>query len=602
MTRWIFAFVFICILQQVQAFTIDAKISKSTAELYEEVIVTYTINNTKVQELKFPKLNNFKISGPSTSKNITIINGKFSGSVSYSFFLTPLNTGTFTIPPAIIFVENKKFQTKSLTVKIIDSNNGNGGQTSANPQENKSLKLNEQIFVRAIANKTNVVVGEEVIVSYKIFSTIKYDNMQMVKAPNFNKCLSEDFNIDQAKDPDIETYEGKQYYAKEFRKIALYPTESGNIEIPPILLEGTVYVPSKDPFYDVSIFDIEEPKDVKLYTNVVRLNVAPLPANKPSSFKGSVGKYTINAALNGTPIKGEPITLNVNIKGIGNTKMIAQPVLTFDNKVTTYPPKVDEKIDKNGTNISGEKSYEYLLIPNEIGRIEMPNVVFSYFDVEKRDYVTYNVPLPTLEVKQKKLFSTKKTSIKDNKRLTFSGNKENLDKKEMSPFFYMGMGVIPIFLMFIALAYPRFKNKEKVVATIEGKEDIIQKDFYELASEQINDERKFYEIISNEIYKKCSERYYQLINNIKTQDFNNIKDEYQNIERLYESKLPLDSPFDAYIESLLDITKDTENLNYLKDYYVNAQAQLYSPIKNNINKKQLLKDVVQRIRVLNTSL
>ena len=65
-------------------------------------------------------------------------------------------------------------------------------------------------------------------------------------------------------------------------------------------------------------------------SNVVKIEVEPLPAGQPETFKGAVGDFSFNARLNNTTTKSnEPLTLNVDISGSGNIKLLDMPEVNF---------------------------------------------------------------------------------------------------------------------------------------------------------------------------------------------------------------------------------------------------------------------------------
>jgi len=53
-----------------------------------------------------------------------------------------------------------------------------------------------------------------------------------------------------------------------------------------------------------------------------------------------------------------------------------------------YEPKIEEKINKTGNNITGQKIFEYVLIPRLPGSQKIEPVRFSYFDPKTKKYVT----------------------------------------------------------------------------------------------------------------------------------------------------------------------------------------------------------------------
>lgn len=169
-----------------------------------------------------------------------------------------------------------------------------------------------------------------------------------------------------------------------FKKIALFPTDAGEIIIPPIMMEGTALIPQQVSVISGMNVQMETPKDIKLYTNQVKLSVSNLPTPTPKSFSGGVGKFTLQASIDNAKIgEGEPVTLNMKVSGAGNLKILQAPNLNLEKPLQYYPPNVTEEIDNNGDILQGSKNFEYLIIPENIGKYQLPPVEFSYFDRKK---------------------------------------------------------------------------------------------------------------------------------------------------------------------------------------------------------------------------
>jgi len=94
------------------------------------------------------------------------------------------------------------------------------------------------------------------------------------------------------------------------------------------------------------------------------------------SFKGAVGDYTFDAKLNKLETKSnEPLTLNINILGTGNIKLVDMPEINLPNGFEKYEPKINEQIERKGK-VSGSKSGEYLFVPRVVGIREIRRLNF----------------------------------------------------------------------------------------------------------------------------------------------------------------------------------------------------------------------------------
>jgi hypothetical protein len=67
-----------------------------------------------------------------------------------------------------------------------------------------------------------------------------------------------------------------------------------------------------------------------------------------------------------------------------------------------YDPKLSDNISINERGASGTRTFEFLLIPRQQGSFEVGPVEFSYFDLDKKHYVTLKSPAYKLNVERGK--------------------------------------------------------------------------------------------------------------------------------------------------------------------------------------------------------
>jgi len=131
-----------------------------------------------------------------------IINNKVikdgSNSQKWIFTLLPTKVGSFTIPPAKVLVDNKWLESNSITIKITQAGsatNKNSQASKSNTQSNKSENIPQledgEIFLKAEVNKSNVYLGEPVILNYYIYTRVDVRQYGINKTPSFKGFWSE---------------------------------------------------------------------------------------------------------------------------------------------------------------------------------------------------------------------------------------------------------------------------------------------------------------------------------------------------------------------------------------------------------------------------
>lgn len=411
-----FLFLFLVFTSKAQHFTASSELSQ--VPLNYTFDVTYAVENGSLQKFSPPNFEGFDVGGPAQSTNVSIINGRVSKSVSYTYTLKPKKQGDFVIGPATAIVNGNEMKSNSISIKVTAAAKQQQSQQYNDPydpfrsrqrpqtnEEDIRKMVEKNIFVRVIPSKTSLYQGDQLSLSYKLYFRIQYQTLQAIKNPSYAGFLSEEFKLPEQnpnEEPPIETYEGKKYYVQEFKRVSLFPTTSGRIKVDPIELQGEVLVEVPDPDFG-GFFSTMQPYDYAFKSNGIELDIKPLPEkNKPTTFNGAVGKFAFSAEYDKTKCNvGDPIKLKLTYKGTGNLKLITPPKLSFPEEFEVYEPKTKDEYANNGSAVSGSKTFEYTIIPQDGGVFKLPKYEFAYFDVEKADYVKFTLPETSIEVNGK---------------------------------------------------------------------------------------------------------------------------------------------------------------------------------------------------------
>lgn len=398
------------ILGQNVKFTASAK---NVVLVGEQFRLNYVVN---AQGTSFnpPSLNDFSVlSGPnqSTSTQMQIVNGQVTQSVSYTFsyILQASKEGTFNLEPATIKVDGKEYKSNVLKIRVIQSpNQGQNQGRPGNQQQQQSQGSgdidSQSIFLKAVVNKANPIIGEQVNVSYKIYTTVNIAQYTVEEFPAYAGFWTQDLG-DQNQQPKqyYEVIDGKRYLVAEIHEKAIFPQKSGKLTIDPMAIECLVQVQTKrrrstgdaifDQFFNNSFFGYQNVKKA-LRSNALTINVKPLPLNnKPLEFSGAVGSFNFSSDIDKTELKtNEAINLKYIVSGTGNVKLVNNLDIDFPPDFEVYDPKVTYRDQNSGKTIGGRKTFEYLIIPRNAGEYQIDPVKFSYYDINKKSYVTLTSP------------------------------------------------------------------------------------------------------------------------------------------------------------------------------------------------------------------
>src|SRR5690606_6848038 len=110
---------FVSLAKAQVSFTAEA--SKTTLSQNEKLRVDFTMNQDG-DNFNPPDFNGFRIfAGPNQSISNTWINGKSSYEKTFSYYLEPISTGTFTIGEAEITIDGQIYRTTPIKITVSDA-------------------------------------------------------------------------------------------------------------------------------------------------------------------------------------------------------------------------------------------------------------------------------------------------------------------------------------------------------------------------------------------------------------------------------------------------------------------------------------------------
>ena len=394
-----------------QDIAFEAVVDKNPVVLGEQVTLSFVLSNAgsgQGTNLQIPDLGAFHIMrGPNRSTSMQIINGQMSSSITHSYVLQPKNAGTFTIGAASIEAGGTIHRSKPLTVEVVKRRLQVTQQSSA-PEDLSSL-IGDNLFLKATVDKTRVMQGDQINLTFKLYTRVSVLNYAVEKVPAMRGFWSEDVETPKNISLSTEVINGKQYRVGVIKRLALFPTQAGTLEISPMEVQTTVQVQPKksaDPFESFFRDPFGRNVNQQVKSQPVQVRVTALPAGAPPEFKGAVGQFAMSATVDRrTTRTNEPVALKITISGTGNIKLLESPEVDVPPDFERYSPKVTDSINRGKGKISGSKTFEYLLIPRYPGLKVIRPLTFAYYDLARREYVTLRSPQIELNVEQGTLAS-----------------------------------------------------------------------------------------------------------------------------------------------------------------------------------------------------
>lgn len=366
-----------------------------TVVVGEQFRLSYTATTTQVKNLQLPSIKGFEILiGPNRSIKVQSINGNASETSTYTYILMAKEVGEYTIPGASVVADGKQMVSNSVKIKVLPQDQASTEKSEEDSSDSSSQPSvsNQDLFVMATVNKTDVYEQEAFLLTYKIYTREPNLRLNNQKLPDFKGFHSQEVEMPSNAKWTQEHYKGRNYFTTIYRQFVLFPQQVGKLFIEPALFQMTVEkaVRSDDPFDAFfnggsNIVAINK----NLSTPKIAVNVKSLPAGKPVDFSGGVGEFNISSSINDQEVKtNDAITVKVIISGTGNLKLLNNPEIKFPEDFEIYDPKVDNQVRLTREGLTGNKVIEYLAIPRHAGDYTIPGVTFSYFDIRSKSYKT----------------------------------------------------------------------------------------------------------------------------------------------------------------------------------------------------------------------
>ena len=365
-----------------------------------------------------PPLDGFRITGTSTSTQMSVVNGDSSVSAVYQYRLQPLRSGDLVIPALTVTVNGQQATTQPIPVTV---SQGTGQPQPAAPASPGSLPnlfsfngdpmdlLNQldqwmqgqgpgvlggatipalpgsdvpvidppagltvqDYYLEAVVDNPAPYQGEQVLYSLRLYRAVSPLGQLTYNAPAFSGFWSKELP-DQVQ---YRTQVGSRPYAVTELQTILIPTVAGGVTIEP----GRMQIPGD--FFSAS--------GAEIATQPLTLDVKSLPANAPASFTGAVGKFDISAEIDSAESQvGDTVTQRVTVVGQGNVETMDDPVWPQADGWRVFDSQARTESDVRDGKVAGVRSYERVLMPTAAGDLTLPAVEFSYFDPIAGQYQT----------------------------------------------------------------------------------------------------------------------------------------------------------------------------------------------------------------------
>ena len=492
----------------------EAKVSKNRLGVNERLRVDFEMNQDG-DNFNPPSFEGFRVvGGPNQAISNSYINGKRSYSKTYSYYLTPLRKGTFSIGQATIQIEGETYKTTPVQVQVTSAverpRDGNNAEYIAS----------ENVHLVASISNTNPYLNEAITVQYRLYVSNDVNltrGFREIDTPKYADFWSQTIS----NRGNFTVYDGEYNGRTDYRYIivqttVLYPQKTGELTIEPLTLDVPIDVETnkRDLFGRRLMTRVNKTISAGKRT----IDVKPLPAaGRPADFNGAVGDFSFEVSADRTALDAnEALQLNVKVSGKGNLKLFDLPTVKLPSALEQYEPERDDNVSTQSDGMRGSVSETYTIVPQYKGDYPIRPINFSFFDPKKETYRSISSEEIVLNVVNGPVTSTSSSETAEASKNTVTVLNEDqfkyiklnagLKSMEDSVFFKSGLfwtllgGPFLLIPLFIAVGRKRRKRMLDIEGNKLRKADKLAKKYLSEARKSMNDMGAFYESLERALH------------------------------------------------------------------------------------------------------
>ncbi len=409
---------------------VKAMLDRRAIEPSESVVLSVAVESTEEVEPMTPTLppmNDFEVLNQwqATEKRASLVQTptgpQFQTMLRYVFNyqLSPKRLGALTVYPIEVVIDGRSYRTSALTLQVASGAGrkqapnaapgarpqpGFGADEEEGSEEedlfsqllrrgmgqiprggSRTLPSNpkEAFFIQVETDKTEAYVGEQVTVSFFLYTTGLIRDLDTLKYPSLKGFWKEDIEIATHLNFQQEVVDGVPYKKALLASFALFPIKEGSAVIDSYQAKCTV-IPGADPF---GALGMGRAFTFTKASQPVKVTVKPLPLEgRPADFSGAVGDFAVTARIeDNNVIANQPFPLKIRFEGRGNAKLIDIPPFQPPEGMELYDTQKEAKFFGWGTSF---KEFTVQLIPRRDGEFEIPSIAASMFDPVTKKYIS----------------------------------------------------------------------------------------------------------------------------------------------------------------------------------------------------------------------
>ena len=500
-------------------------------------------NYQQQSPVRLPDLSKFEILGNATESVAAIDpeTGNVVRQVLYHLILQPKHAGKTRIGSALVQVNGRTYKSEPFEILVRDGKRKHDAW-------GRSVSMVMEVLDKEVYENQPV----NVVLKLKAnpHNYLDFRKVNQIKLPQKTKNI---YTVN-LKREDIEIDKNDETAMQVIASFVVVPEKDGNLFVSPA----------------TALFNEE-----RILSNPLKIHVKKLPEGAPRGFKNAVGKFDLEVEIPKEEVEvNQPMDVFVKLKGKGNIIGAELPKIVESDDYTILKPT--QKIDVKESELSGEKTDHYVIIPKKEGEITIRYENFAYFDTDEKQYQTINSDdIKILSLSKEAMDSPTSTLGKMMDDTGHILKKVNLlpvseEENEEESFDYgrfAGMGLL-VFGSLLAIYFFTFrKKKPKQWSSVQENDKITTiAETEELLKENISIGKEYY--------------FGALKNAADKGNFASFFENYQELHTEAENQIKR-----LKNQTISEFLEETENADFVKDFEqfrTEIQEAKYAPVHEDL--------------------
>lgn len=339
---------------QAQQQRVEVQLSSNRVSIDESVILSVRAFALNADLDASALAENFDVTTRSSSRQVTIENGKRTSVVEWILELVPKSTGAIEVPPITVGSE----QSRPLTILVELPASGSA----------------RDLYLEASVDVTDPYVQAQVIYTLRVYQDVRFLDASL-SIPDIEGALMQQLGEERSYQ---DTVNGRNYAVSEIR-YSVFPQQSGQIDIPSISLKAVVPV------------DRNQVPNARSRTRTltrraedVVLNVRPRPDGLDGNWWLPAKEVKLQSAWS-APITNlsvdQPITRTIHLmaQGVADSQLPQIDVPDVENiSIYADTPTAATNVSEKG--LLSQQTNTWAVIAQVPGELVLPEVRVNWFD------------------------------------------------------------------------------------------------------------------------------------------------------------------------------------------------------------------------------